>query len=108
MGGRDSRRNEPRRAGNRWRSSITGRPGRQFRWTPKQPVQYGKPDKARDREADRADLGGGVHAVVRRVQEHHREQEDQHDKGDRAEDRMSAAALEHVPEPDHEGGMLQE
>ncbi len=45
---------------------------------------------------------------MRRVEEQHREQEDQHDEEDRAENRMSSASLESAPEPDHESGTLQD
>jgi hypothetical protein len=42
------------------------------------------------------------------VQSHHRQHEHQHDHDDRAENRMSAATLDHTPEADHERGSLQD
>ena len=44
--------------------------------------------------------------VVRRMHEHHCEQQDEEDEHDRPEYRMPTSALEDVPEPDHERGML--
>jgi hypothetical protein len=71
-------------------------------------LKQAKTERGGNGQAERTDLRHCCVAVLCDVQEHHREQEHEHDQEDRADERVSAPALEHVPEPDHEGGMLQD
>lgn len=78
------------------------------RWRPAHPLEKDRSQDRENGEAEGADLGGRVVPLLSGVQEHHREQQDEHDQQNRAENRMLAAALECAPEPDHRGGMLQD